>query len=333
MPSLDRSTLQRSALTRFNSALDDSHVSFMYLRYLKRMALSGPDEEMYLEDIYLFSHALAIERRGLFDIGRAIGYFEPNSRFEQPGLDAKIIETYSQGPEKWPLWFSDYARTAELNLKFDCDELLSEVDTPSIISLFQSTLLLSYKFYDRLIFYLQRALQDTYSPLDETDIVVKTDELWAQFQYRDGDEVVGHTIKNVSRCVAGLIELTKLLSAFNDIFSPYLSTEIRRASTNKRVLIQATSNLLAWRLNLNDQRTNQRLKTVTELFWQVCRDEFAANLQSNVIFAEGPSRQILAKVFADWKSRSNAEVVIKTEKDDLRPSVRNQQTSSERQEK
>ena len=163
MESVDDSVRRAFALEQFKSSEDGLYQSHLVI-VESLQDLIG--DERPSVDFLRFAYGLHLERRFFFELGKALGYFERSAEFRTPDLSSDQAAAYSSGAGSWPDWFARMADRLYSPEPFAFEEPLSSSET-NAVSVFQTALLLAEDFNDQRVYYLQRALQDDQSCLDE----------------------------------------------------------------------------------------------------------------------------------------------------------------------
>jgi hypothetical protein len=314
MESVDQLSLQQFALARFREFEYERGTYRDYTRMLRtHRKASGASGPIYPDHVYQFGYGMVLERRGLLDIGGEIGYFPADGHPDELPIDLRAVTRLSSSPERWPVWFTDFFNHSVLRYT-PLRTGLHRSDS-AILATFQSALVLSEEFNEPSVFYLQRALQDGESCLDDPDARTSAEELWSELQSRrDGNVAVMEVTRSLNRCVAGFMDLAELLTSFDQIFS--LESDLTGdapadAIENQKVLAKTIAKLLQWRLNLFDKRTVRRLHIVADAFWDICGKEFAAHPDARIDWSRARSRRNLAALLENWKSRSDPDPEVR----------------------
>ena len=104
MESVDPALIQVFALNHFR----DSQAEGLYGTYAQRLRSGLPILKRgsnIVEDINRFAYGIVLERRGLLQIGKDVGYLPRHADNDEIDLDPRLIAEYSKGSNGWPPWF------------------------------------------------------------------------------------------------------------------------------------------------------------------------------------------------------------------------------------
>jgi hypothetical protein len=300
MQSVDQPLYHAFALARFNET--KSAVYQSYLELFRKNDQDGGDSRTETR-IMSIGLGIIIERRCFLEIGKTLGYFDPSATMEQPAVDISDFARFIRDNDTWPDWF----KTAAVNLSsrssaYNFPEMPSGPN-PHLTPLFQTAMILAEEFNEPSILYLQKAVQEKQSCLDTEALSVSNDDVWAELR-DDAEWEFSPPEKptEANRCVAGFLQLVEVLAAFDNVFSCSNTEKDERDR-----LIRTISLLLAWRLNLHNKQTENRINTVSEMVWTLCANEFKAHPDTGVDWSPERSRELLATLLSNWKSRSDGE--------------------------
>jgi hypothetical protein len=172
-------------------------------------------------------------------------------------------------------------------------------DQPASLATFQAALILSREFRERCLQSLQKALQSDedfannhFDSIDGTTVLMALSD----------DRAIGP--ENAAVLIAGFFQLIELLAAFDSVFPP-LDLNV---GSQRTVVARLISNLLAWRFNLRDSRTLERLAIIEHHFWALCRKEMkAVELRG---WSSRSSRQELQRLLDRWRDRSDPDIPL-----------------------
>lgn len=305
MESVEESVRRAFALERFNSSEEGFYQSHLVIVESVEGLIGNARPSI---DFLRFAYGLHLERRFLFELGKALGYFEQNAGFQTLNLSTDEVAAYSSGAGSWPDWFQRMAEKLNLPAPFTFDQPLSPPETNDG-SLFQAALLLAEDFNGPQVSYLQRALQDDQSCLDEA-LPLFSKELWDELHTTKYPLDIFQPIDKPARCLAGFIQLMDILAAFECLFLPTPNLPDDPAQ-EPRPLERSLFNILKWRLNLDDHRTRSRLSIVSGQFWNICEAEFRTHPSSGIDWSPEDSQTRYTQLLDNWASRSDPDKDLK----------------------
>ena len=141
-------------------------------------------------------------------------------RFDDIRIPADQFITFSSGEGHWPAWFAALANQLNSQVSNDSVRWFPLSPSPVVTAIFQAAMLLAEDFSTPDVFYLQRALQDERSCLDDIESVSSKD-LWDEFQRAEENPtyVISET-RSTARCLTGFIQLIQVLEAFDNLLRP-----------------------------------------------------------------------------------------------------------------
>jgi hypothetical protein len=265
-----------------------------------------PDRDAYTSGQALFDYGQWLESVTWFSIGAEIGFFEWQSAEEA----VKLLwqQKAPPLPIAWPSWFRQQKIFGE-NLvytgtwpayrrepRFVTERLDS--NQPAALAIFQAALLLSREFRDPCCLNLQRALQsDELFPNDFFNHVGGA-EILAVLRGDDQDRPEGP-----ANLIAGFLQLIDLLAAFEAVFPPVGEYGIGIERSPRSVLAKLIGNLLAWRVNLRDRGTNEKLAIIKDVFVALCGEVIEVNQ-----WFPDTSRRKLEQLLENWRDRSDPDI-------------------------
>lgn len=189
------------------------------VKSLQAFAAEFPD--LPLGELWLaapYQNNFINERTSLYQLGESLGYFDPE-------FVSRVLLNAGQ---------QVFAPLSEAS-----DRPTSRANSATI-SFFQAALHLANGFNQPLVVLLQRTLQDEESFLDDGEIVCSSPELWAVLRDKPPVKDQDWSLNQTHRCqiVAGFIELTKLLGAFDALFEEtFIEVDWLEPSTIERISI------------------------------------------------------------------------------------------------
>ena len=305
MESVDDSVRRAFTSEQFKSSEDGLYQS--HLAIIESLSELIGNERPSVDFLRL-AYGLHLERRFFFELGKALGYFEGSAEFRTLDLSSDQVAAYSFGAGSWPDWFARMAGRLDSPMSFAFEEPLSSAET-NAVSLFQAALLLAEDFNDPQVYYLQRALQDDQSCLDEAQ-PVSSKELWDEIRRTKHSLDIFQRIDKPARCLAGFMQLVQILEAFECLFVPRPNLQDDPAE-EPRPLERGIFNILKWRLNLDDERTRSRLSVVSREFWNICEAEFRTHSASGIDWSPDDSQARYTQLLDNWASRSDPDKELK----------------------
>ena len=284
-----------------------------------------PGEVLQPMDLLLRSAGALVEAQAWLALGTQVGSFEKPGPLAE--VDRVIVGAGAayEGEGQWPESVRRFAQQlaageAPVRLEWDVPD---DAEAGAIV---QAAMVLAEGFTENLVAHLQRNLQAEVSILDEDRPSVSAEACFeALRQHGDDFEDFIDWKADWPCSVAGFLQLTSLLSAFDSLFPPGVSREefVRKPSTSgasfeleevtdpedrTRFLVsRAVTNILSWRLDLWDERTYRRLEAVGNAFWDLCRREFQENRDAGMAFSEAESRAEWQRLLTAWETRIRFE--------------------------
>lgn len=310
MTSVRQPEWQRFAREKFIEEMSDEDADRESGRSLDVLRKVELDSESFLQLVHsvLPAAAALVEQRGWLVIGASIGCFDEAPPLDE--ADRRIMLAAAESSEGvWPPWLRRFAASAAGgDISAYVPETLRSASTASL-AIFQAAFVLAAEFKDPLLVALQRALHERTSVLDRPVEPVSAEAVFEAMETSvDMSWQELRSQQRPSRLVAGFLQLTDLLAAFDALF-PFDNTISvpPRPATDRDAISRMTANLLMWRLNLWSEAVVRRLEVISAAFWDLCGREFARYPELSFRWAPPEARAELDRLLHAWRERSDVE--------------------------